>query len=128
MRFHTDATRAPLPAGGLDRETGDMTASGVVMAVVNALNRAKDPNEKRRCAFDVSDYITTVIAPECGGIPLDLDALRSMGVRRVVEVAAKPNEHGAEYDVPALIRELGVSLSDTELEETFQPAADDAEV
>ena len=44
----------------------------MVTAVMNALNRAKDPDVRRRCNNAVSDYITTVIAPEQGGIPLDL--------------------------------------------------------
>jgi hypothetical protein len=38
----------------------------------------EDPDETRRCSFPVSDYITTVIAPERGGIPLDVDELQRM--------------------------------------------------
>ena len=32
--------------------------------MVNALNRAEDPDGARRCSFHVSDYITDVIAPD----------------------------------------------------------------
>jgi hypothetical protein len=95
--------------GGPDRETGNMPASGVVTAVVDALNRAKDPDVSRRRspAGATSEYVDVVIAPRGGGIPLDVDELYAMGVKRVVEVdAVKKNERGAEYDVQALIDEL----------------------
>jgi hypothetical protein len=47
-----------------------------------------------------------------------VEELRRMGVRRVVEVGAKPNERGAEYDSTALIHELRACLTpDAEEEE-----------
>ena len=93
--------------GAQDRETGDMDAVEYVTAVVNALNRAEDPDPTRRAAFGVRDYVTVAIAPEGGGIPLDVDELKRIGVREVVTVKAKRTERGAEYDVPALIEALG---------------------
>ena len=93
--------------GGQDRETGDMSAAGVVMAVVNALNRAEDPDPSRRCKFAVCDYITDVVAPVDGGIPLDLEELEALGVKRVIQVDARRQDiHGAEYDVAELIDAL----------------------
>ena len=94
--------------GDQDRETGDMSASGYVAAVVDALNRAYEPNPSRRLSHAVSDYVTVVIAPKGGGMPLDFRELEVMGVRTIVEVDAKkkPSGTGAEYDVPALIRAL----------------------
>lgn len=94
--------------GDQDRETGDMSASACVAAVADALNRAYEPDPERRLSHRVSDYVTVVIAPRGGGIPLDRGELEAMGVRTVVEVDAKrkPSGTGAEYDVPALIRAL----------------------
>ena len=94
--------------GDQDRETGDMSASACVAAVADALNRAYEPNPERRLSHRVSDYVTVVLAPRGGGIPLDRGELEAMGVRTVVEVDAKrkPSGTGAEYDVPALIRAL----------------------
>ena len=97
--------------GDQDRETGDMTASGYVTAVCDALNRAEEPDMQRRLQKPVSAYVTTVIAPKGGGMPLDTDALRSMGVSRIIEVDAKKKPTGgAEYDVPKLIQALRESF------------------
>ena len=94
--------------GDQDRETGSMSASGYVAAVVDALNRAYEPKPGRRLSHAVSDYVTVVIAPRGGGMPLDLGELHAMGVRTIIEVDAKkkPSGTGAEYDVPALIQAL----------------------
>ena len=91
-----------------------MDAVGYVMAVVNALNRAEEPKPERRCQFGVGDYVSTVIAPKGGGIPLDVDELKRIGVRRVIEVDAKENARGAEYDVTALICALGECFDEGE--------------
>jgi hypothetical protein len=53
--------------GAQDRETGDMSASAYVAAVVDALNRAYDPDQTRRLSHTCSDYVTVVIAPVGGG-------------------------------------------------------------
>ena len=94
--------------GDQDRETGDMSASGYVAAVVDALNRAYEPDQTRRLSHKCSDYVTVVIAPVGGGMPLDIESLHAMGVETVREVDAKKNKSGtgAEYDVPALIQAL----------------------
>lgn len=94
--------------GAQDRETGDMSASAYVAAVVDALNRAYEPDQTRRLSHKCSDYVTVVIAPVGGGMPLDLESLHAMGVETVREVDAKKNKSGtgAEYDVPALIQAL----------------------
>ena len=66
---------------------------------------------QRRLQKPVSAYVTTVIAPKGGGMPLDTDALRSMGVSRIIEVDAKKKPTGgAEYDVPKLIQALRESF------------------
>jgi hypothetical protein len=109
-----DCPKVLILNGGQDRETGDMDAAGYVMAVVNALNRAEEPKPERRCTFGVADYVTTVIAPKGGGMPLDVDELKRIGVRRVIEVDAKENARGAEYDVAALIRALGECFDEGE--------------
>jgi hypothetical protein len=54
------------------------------MAVCNALNRAADPDPNRRCNFAVGDYISAVLAPEGGGIPLDVEELERLGITHVV--------------------------------------------
>ena len=103
-----DAPKVLILNGGRDRETGDMSASGYVAAVCNALNRSGEPDPARRLQNPVSKYVTTVIAPKGGGMPLDVDVLHAMGITNVIEVAAKKNQSGtgAEYDVQALIQAL----------------------
>ena len=95
--------------GNQDRETGNMSASGYVAAVVHALNRAEEPNVDRRLRNSASDYVTVLIAPKGGGMPLDIANLKQMGISNIVEVSAKKRttgQEGAEYDVPALIQAL----------------------
>jgi hypothetical protein len=67
--------------GAQDRETGDMSASAYVAAVVDALNRAYEPDQTRRLSHKCSDYVTVVIAPVGGGMPLDIESLTRDGRR-----------------------------------------------
>lgn len=64
--------------GGLDRETGTMSASDIVQAIVDALNMKYTSAELEN---PVLAYVTDVVVPRGGGIRIDVDALAAMGVR-----------------------------------------------
>lgn len=102
-----------------DRETSGMTASCVVQAVCNALNRVRDGRgsgregesetrngtthtrvhvRARPLAFPCASYITTVIGPMNGAIPMD-DRLYEMGVERVLLVPTVKNQDGLPFPV-----------------------------
>ena len=97
--------------GGTDRETssceahpGPMTASDIVVAVRDALNRRGASAKAGRLDNPASEYVTAVLVPRGGGVVVDREALGGLGVTRVVEVAAvQPAEGGALYDPDALV-------------------------
>jgi len=64
--------------GGLDRETGTMSASDIVQAIVDALNMKYTSAELEN---PVLAYVTDVVVPRGGGVRIDVDALAAMGVR-----------------------------------------------
>ena len=72
--------------GSLDRETGTMTASEIVRAVVDAVNMRYTAAETN---FDVKELITDVVYPKNGGITVDVDALAGLtAARRLFQRAA----------------------------------------
>ena len=64
--------------GGHDRETGTMTASEIVQAVVDALNMKYTSVELEH---SVLAYVTDVVAPRGGGVRLDVAELAALGLR-----------------------------------------------
>lgn len=73
--------------GSHDRETsaapthgGLMAASDVVSAICSALNR-EHGRVSARLSAPPSSYVTALLAPRGGSIPVDRDALAQLGVR-----------------------------------------------
>ena len=97
--------------GGTDRETsscaahpGPMTASDVVKAVVDALNRRGASARTGQLANPAAAYVSAVLVPRGGPVQVDESALRELGVQDVVEVAADISAEGvALYDPEALV-------------------------
>jgi hypothetical protein len=97
--------------GGTDRETsscqahsGPMTASDVVLAITDALNRRGASSKSGRLGNDASQYVSAVIVPQGGSIVVDESALIELGVTTVVRVAAVETADGAAlYDPDALV-------------------------
>ena len=88
-----------------------MSAAGVVKAVVDALNRAEDPDLSRRCDFAVSDYITDVVAPADGGIPLDIEELEALreecdpGGREATDIHGAGIRRAGAHRCPEAVRD-----------------------
>jgi 2-phospho-L-lactate transferase/gluconeogenesis factor (CofD/UPF0052 family) len=104
------------------RPSGPMTASDVVRAVVDALNRSRPPRRRRTSTAQFaaaagggsaaaanapgppalnnppSAYVTALIVPRGGEIEVDRDELAKLGVTTVVEVDATVEEEEEEDD------------------------------
>jgi hypothetical protein len=97
--------------GSLDRETGTMTASEIVRAVVDAVNMRYTAAETN---FDVKELITDVVYPKNGGITVDVDALAAMGVAvHECDSIPVPSPSGAKvahYDTRAFVNFLASEL------------------
>jgi len=113
-----DVPKVLLLNGRHDRETsrrqghdGPMRASDVAMAIVDALNRrhARDG----RCLENGADrYLTTVLVPAGGGIPVDRECLRELGVESVQVVASVEGAQGQVlFDPEVLVECLGDVVS-----------------
>ncbi|XP_052291430.1 uncharacterized protein YNL011C isoform X1 [Citrus sinensis] len=71
--------------GSEDRETSGFSASCFVTAITDALNRAYgDPQKSLKNS--PSQYINTILVPEDGEIPLDIQCLASQGIFDVITV------------------------------------------
>jgi 2-phospho-L-lactate transferase/gluconeogenesis factor (CofD/UPF0052 family) len=95
--------------GSLDRETGNMTASEIVQAIVDALNMRYTSLET---SYSVANFVTDVVAPRNGGIVLDLDKLAQMGVT-VHECDSVPAPNAVDsryYDASAFVDLLAREL------------------
>jgi len=90
--------------GSLDRETGTLTASEIVRAIVDAVNMRYTAAET---FFTVSDLVTDVVYPVDGAITVDTDALVSMGVRvHACEAQCSTTSSSAKvayYDAKAVV-------------------------
>ena len=90
--------------GSLDRETGTLTASEIVSAIVDAVNMRYTAAET---FFTVSDLVTDVVYPIDGDITVDTDALVSMGVRvHACEAQCSTTNSSAKvayYDAKAVV-------------------------
>jgi 2-phospho-L-lactate transferase CofD len=101
--------------GGTDRETsscqahpGPMTASDVVLAITDALNRRGASSKSGRLGNQSSQYVSAVIVPRGGRIVVDDSALVELGINTVVQVAAVETADGsALYDPDALVDAIG---------------------
>ena len=112
---NTKAKKVLMLNGSLDRETGTLTASEIVRAVVDAGNMRYTAAET---SFTVNDLVTDVVYPIDGGITVDTDVLVSMGVR-VHACEAQPSTvngsaKAAYYDAKAFVDVLvGILARDT---------------
>jgi len=66
--------------GSVDRETAGMDATAVVRAVTAALNRTHSARSGSSLNHAPSTYITAVLAPKGGGIPINMQELHEMGI------------------------------------------------
>lgn len=105
--------------GRHDRETskcqsheGPMTAVDVASAIVDALNRKTSNSQE--LDHPPSRYITTVLVPEGGQIPVDEKELQQkLGINTVLEVPSVRNDHGHVLFSPdALVDALDLVISD----------------
>ncbi|CAI7784321.1 unnamed protein product, partial [Closterium sp. NIES-54] len=78
--------------GSLDRETAGMAASDFVLAICNCLNRTFGDDSRHRLTHSSMHYVTHLIAPEGGAIPLDHERLTYLGVTSVTMVPSLPCE------------------------------------
>ncbi|CAI7901638.1 unnamed protein product [Closterium sp. NIES-54] len=94
--------------GSLDREIAGMAASDFVLAICNCLNRTFGDDSSHRLTHSSMHYVTHLIAPEGGAIPLDHERLTCLGVTSVTMVPSLPCESstGVHYDVHALVTTL----------------------
>ncbi|CAI5458024.1 unnamed protein product [Closterium sp. Yama58-4] len=94
--------------GSLDRETAGMAASDFVLAICNCLIRTFGDDSRHRLTHSSMHYVTHLIAPEGGAIPLDHERLTYLGVTSVTMVPSPPCESstGVHYDVHALVTTL----------------------
>ncbi|CAI5461799.1 unnamed protein product [Closterium sp. Yama58-4] len=94
--------------GSVDRETAGMAASDFVLAICNCLNRTFGDDSRHRLTHSSMHYVTHLIAPEGGAIPLDHERLTYLGVTSVTMVPSLPCESstGVHYDVHALVTTL----------------------
>ncbi|CAI5987405.1 unnamed protein product [Closterium sp. NIES-64] len=94
--------------GSLDRETAGMAASDFVLAICNCLNRTFGDDSSHRLTHSSMHYVTHLIAPEGGAIPLDHERLTYLGVTSVTMVPSLTCESstGVHYDVHALVTTL----------------------
>ncbi|KAI3436021.1 hypothetical protein D9Q98_002078 [Chlorella vulgaris] len=105
--------------GALDRETsrcpshdGPMTASDMVQAAADALNR-KSSKRTHRLGFPPSVYVTAVLLPAGGPVEVDRAALQHMGVQQILEVPSipSPDGRGVHYDPDALVAAVATAVA-----------------
>ena len=118
----TAATQVPkifLVNGAIDRETsccsrggGPMTASDMVQAAADALNRTAS-KRTHRLAFPPSVYVTAVLVPVGSPVVVDRAALEHMGVRQILEVPSvpAPDGRGVHYDPDALVAAVATVIA-----------------
>ncbi|GLU13792.1 hypothetical protein SLE2022_304030 [Rubroshorea leprosula] len=97
--------------GTHDRETGGFSASCFVTAIADALNRTYgDPHN---CLKNPpSQYINTILIPDGGEIPVDVQCLSAQGISDVVVVnSIHDPKVGIIFDPESLINALGNVLS-----------------
>ncbi|CAD7700792.1 unnamed protein product [Ostreobium quekettii] len=96
--------------GRHDRETarclehdGPMFASDVALAIADALNRHHS-RDGQVLDNGVEQYITTVVVPAGGGIQVDQEGLRELGIKSVRVVASAAGPQGqVVFDPEALV-------------------------
>lgn len=98
--------------GTHDRETAGMSASDFVCAICDALNRKHCDDPCLTLNHPPSLYISVMLVPAGGEIPVDLGNLAGMGIKYVVTVEAIHEESlGVLYEPKALIAALQMAVS-----------------
>ncbi|TYH13695.1 hypothetical protein ES288_A06G159300v1 [Gossypium darwinii] len=97
--------------GSHDRETSGFSASSFVTAITDALNRTY--GNSHNCLRNLpSQYINTLLVPEDGEIPIDIQSLSSQGIFDVVIVnSIRDPKVGTIFDPVSLINALGNVVS-----------------
>lgn len=107
--------------GSHDRETGTspsgnaggMTASEVVHALTDALNRRHSPRPHHQLFHSPTEYVTHVITPAGGALRIDRDQLVAIGITRIIEVeSVRDGAARAMYDPDALIETISAILAE----------------
>ncbi|CAK9192459.1 unnamed protein product [Sphagnum troendelagicum] len=90
-----------------DRETAGMTASAFVVSICDALNRKYCNDPCLSLQHKPSAYISVMLVPAGGEIPVDMETLTGMGINHVVTVGTVEEERlGRIYKPKALIAAL----------------------
>lgn len=89
---HRQVPKILLVNGAHDRETncsgsheGPMTASDIVTAICDAMNRRRD-RRGQRMFHPPSAYVTALLVPKGGEVVVDMQQLQVLGVNQVAEV------------------------------------------
>lgn len=100
--------------GSMDREMsgslshqGPMKASDVILAITDALNRRGASSKVGELRHLPSRYVTEIIVPRGGPIEVDVDSLKELGIKRVVETESVPVENGVHFQPESLIASIG---------------------
>ncbi|MEW5302902.1 MAG: hypothetical protein WDW36_005641 [Sanguina aurantia] len=92
--------------GNAGAHEGPMTAADMVQAVCDALNRRRN-RKGQRLRFRPPAYVTGLLVPRGGAIPVDMAALNLLGVRHVLEVDSQVTSDGAVVFEPrALVLQI----------------------
>jgi len=89
--------------GTHDRETHGMSAADFVRAVTDALNRYSCSHTDKILRHAPSEYVTHIVVPEGCEIPVDREALASIGVVKIVEVSSMQEDDRLVYEPAALV-------------------------
>ena len=80
-----------------------MTATDVVRAITAALNRAHSERESSQLDHPCATYVSTVLAPQRGEIPIDKEELRRMGIQLFMVESETTAEGAVVFNSPALV-------------------------
>jgi len=84
-----------------------MTASGFVVSICDALNRKYCNDPCLSLQHKPSAYVSVMLVPAGGEIPVDMETLTGMGINHVVTVGTVEEERlGRIYKPKALIAAL----------------------
>ena len=96
--------------GAMDRELsaslshpGPMRASDVVLAITDALNRRGASSRVGELRHLPSRYVNELIVPSEGPIEVDVDALRELGIHKIVEAESTVVDGGVHFEPDSLI-------------------------
>ena len=88
-----------------------MTASEMVLALSDALNRRQGPHGAAALQHPPSAYVTALIVPERGSISVDREQLAALGITQVHTVQAVVDAQGkCTYDADSLVDGIAAVL------------------